>query len=347
MKIAALLLTLLAQEPPSPRVPPPNVLAGFGAQDAPGKAKASIEKVRGQKSYRTSFTATIRIPKSDPMVLTGEGLWISGGVLFIHYRASGGEVKRIVRVGERAWVYHELAEDWATAEELGMNGAGRGVQNPDEVLAVLVKHLAKSSMGAAAMVGGVACDQVELKLAGPDIEKIMKEQAQQGSFEWKDSTAETRLAIDADQLVRQLLCQAELVSADPALKGDKVKYGAEVTVLGYNDTFTMPFHVETEVVDPKTKQRTKTKTPAPLSAAVVAAIAAQPGIPRELSDEIGKMRDTLIAQLVDELGDASTRQLAEEDLVRLGKACVPALEKVAGDKERGPSAKKVLDLLKK
>jgi hypothetical protein len=308
-------------------------------QDAPGKAKASIEKVRTQKSYRTAFTATIKIPKSDPMVLTGEGLWTSGGVLFIHYRASGGDVKRIVRVGERSWVYHEVAEEWATAEELGMNGAGRGVQNPDEVLAVLVNHLEKATMGAPAKIGAAACDQVELKLAGPDIEKIMKEQAQQGSFEWKDSKAEARLAIDADQLLRQLLCQAELSSADPAIKGDKVKYGAEVTVLGYNDAFTMAFEVE----DPKTKK----KSPVPLSAAVVAAIAAQAGIPKELADEIGKVRETLIAQLVDELGDAATRSIAEEDLVRLGKACVPALERVAGDKDRGPSAKKVLELLKK
>jgi len=308
-------------------------------QDAPGKAKASIEKVRTQRSYRTTFTATIRIPKSDPMVLTGEGLWASGGVLFIHYRASGGDVKRIVRVGERSWVYHEVGEEWVAAEELGMNGAGRGVQNPDEVLAVLVNHLEKATMGVPATIGGAACDQIELKLAGPDIEKIMKEQAQQGSFEWKDSKAEARLAIDADRLLRQLLCQAELSSADPNIKGEKVKYGAEVTVLGYNDRFTMAFEVE----DPKTKK----KSTVPLSAAVVAAIAAQAGIPKELADEIGKVRDTLIAQLVDELGDASTRSIAEEDLVRLGRACVPALERVAADKDRGPSAKKVLELLKK
>jgi hypothetical protein len=299
-------------------------------------ARAALEKVAAQKSYRTKFAARIEVPNSDPMNLAGENVVVNGGVLFITYRASGGETKRIVRAGNQAWVYHELAEEWVTAEEAGMGGAGRGVQNPEEVLAVLGKHLKGTTLAGASKVGERATDEYVLKLSGDDIEAIVKEQAQQGSFNWKESSAEIRMHVGSDALVYRFSVNAELISADDAIKGQKVRYAADVEVQDFNASFAMPFVVE----DPKTK----TKSDLPLDAAVIEGIAARPKMPAELAAEVEKLRSARIATLIADLGskDFELRELAESELKRFGKTAVPALKKALDDKDRAESAKKLL-----
>ncbi len=306
-------------------------------QDPQGRVQSSIEKVRAQKSFRTEFTAVIKAPDSDPMELKGETVCVTGGVLFIHYRGSGGDIKRIVRVGDKAWVYHPLAEEWVTAEELGMNGAGRGVQNPDEVLTVLGKHLDK--VAAAGHEGGR--DAFEVKLKGADIEKMMKEQAQQGSFEWKESSAEAKLQVGADGLIHKLSTQAALVSADPKLKGQTVRYSAEVSVAAYNADFAMRFSVE----DPKKK----TKVDVAIAPVVLEAIEKQPGVPKELLDEIAKMRASRIQKLIADLGakEHPVREAASVELKQFGKAAVPALKEALNDKDRAGPARTLLQEIDK
>ena len=136
-----------------------TLAACMQVQEAPEKVKASIEKVRLQKSYRTTFTSKLEVPNSTPMDIIGDNVVVAGGVLFTTYKASGGETKRIVRAGDQAWVYHEMAEEWVTAEEVGMSGAGRGVQNPDDVLSVLSHHLKGTATVGKSMVGKIACDE--------------------------------------------------------------------------------------------------------------------------------------------------------------------------------------------
>lgn len=297
-------------------------------QDGPARAKAAIEKVRAQKSYGTKFSAEIRAPNSDPMILNGEGLWVAGGVLFIHYKASGGEVRRIVRVGDQAWVYHELAEGWVDAREVGMNGAGRGVQNPDEVLGVLVNHL-----GNAALDGREdGRDVLRIRMSGADIEKVMKEQSQQGSFEWTESTAEAKALVGGDDLIARLTSSAELVSSDPNIKGQKVRYRADIEVTAYNAAFVMTFYVE----DPKTKA----KSDVPIDPRVMEAIEKRAGVPRELLDEIGRMREARIAKLVADLEskELTAREVADYELELFGRAALPALRS-----SRAPGAKALIE----
>ena len=114
--------------------------------DAVEKTKAAVEKTRSQKSYRVSFDAVVRVPDSDPMKINGETVWVAPGVLFTQYTASGGETVRLLRLGEKVWLYHMLAEEWLSAEESGKPGAGRGMQNPDEVLSTVMKAADKAPL---------------------------------------------------------------------------------------------------------------------------------------------------------------------------------------------------------
>ena len=158
------------------------------------------------------------------------------GVLYVHYTASGGDEKMIVRAGARnVWVYHPLLQDWPTADQTGMPGAGRGIQNPDEVLAVVARHT-----GAAKLLKP---GTVELAFGGDDIEKIMKEQAQKGAFVWKESSARMVITVDAESRVQKFMCDATLQSADPNVKG-AVHYTAEVTFAGYNGARELRFRDE-------------------------------------------------------------------------------------------------------
>ncbi len=220
------------------------------AQDAPKAAKDAIEKVAASSSYKVKFTATIKTPNSDPLVLNGETVRLKGGVLYIHYKASGGDEKRIIRVGEEVWLYHDLAEEWVSAAEAANPGAGRGVQNPEEVLGVVVKHLEKAAFAA----GG---KQVDLKIDGTDIEKIMKEQANQGAMNYKESSAEVSLGLAADGRISKFTCAAHLASTDPALKGQKVEYIATVEVQSYDTEKDLKFTIP----DPKTKKPVELAVP--------------------------------------------------------------------------------------
>jgi len=203
-------------------------------QDGAAKAKAAIQKVADSGSYKVKFTATVTTPGSDPVVHEGETVRVKGGVLFIYAKASGGAEKRIVRVGNKVWVYHEVAEDWVDAAENAAAGAGRGVQNPDEVLDIISKHLEKATLSADG-------NTVNLKVDGGDIEKIMKEQTNQGAMNYKESSAEIGLALDGSGRVAKFSCAAHLASTDPALKGKKVEYVASVEVQSYDQEKELKF----------------------------------------------------------------------------------------------------------
>jgi hypothetical protein len=113
-----------------------------------------------------------------------------------------------------------------------MAGAGRGIQNPDEVLAVVARH----TQSAKAVKPGL----IELSFAGDDIEKIMREQAQAGAFEWKESSARLEVGIDADGRVSRFSCDATLKSTNPQVKGT-VRYTGDVELVAYNAATELKF----------------------------------------------------------------------------------------------------------
>jgi hypothetical protein len=202
-------------------------------QDPRSVLDHAARNTRGQKSYETKFKARLAAPKSDPLDYDGRCVWVAPGVLYTHYTATGGDEKNIVRAGpSKAWVYHPLVK-WTTADEAGMPGAGRGVQNPDEVLGVLAKGGGTLKL--------LRPGAVELTFTGDDIESIMKEQAQQGAFQWKDSTAVVELETDAQNRVRKFSVRASLKSSDPKVTG-AVEYAAQVEIVDYNQATELKFY---------------------------------------------------------------------------------------------------------
>lgn len=228
------------------------------AKDYDPKNPASVVEhvawnTRTQKSYEAAWKGRLAVPRSDPLDYDGRCVWVRPGVLYSHYTASGGDEKRIVRAGNAGTWVHNALVGWVTADEAGIPGAGRGIQNPDEALGVL----ARNPSTAVLIEPGV----VELTFVGDDIERIMKEQAQQGAFDWKQSKAVLRLTSDAERRLKQLTCKAVLTSADPKVQG-AVEYTATIDVLSYGQAEQLAF------TDEK-------KRPIPLSKKMNEAIAAQ------------------------------------------------------------------------
>lgn len=220
-------LLLLACQGGSPAKPAKEL----DPKDAKSVLEHAAFNTRTQQSYETRFKARLTT-SGAPLDYDGRCVWVYPGVLYVHYTASGGDEKMIVRAGDRdVWVWNTLV-GWVTADEAGMPGAGRGIQNPDEILAVLGRN---SSTAKLAQPG-----VVDLPLAGDDIEKIMKEQASKGAFNWKESKADLGLAVDGDNRLQKFTCAATLRSNDPNVKGT-VGYTAEVTLVGYNAARELKF----------------------------------------------------------------------------------------------------------
>ena len=212
--------------------PPTKPAKGLDAKDPRSVLEYAAFNTRTQQSYETTFKARLTT-SGAPLDYDGRCVWVRPGVLFVHYTASGGDEKMIVRTSPAdAWVYHSVAGQWATAAEIAMPGAGRGIQNPDEVLAVVSRHTGNATL----LKPGV----VQLSFTGEDIEKVMKEQASKGAFDWKESSATLVLTVDAENRLQQFTCDATLKSTSPEVK-EKVRYTAEVTLVAYNAARDLKF----------------------------------------------------------------------------------------------------------
>lgn len=212
--------------------PPAKPAQELDPKDPRSVVEHAAYATRTLGSYETKFKARLTTTGA-PLDYEGRCVWVNPGVLYVHYTASGGDEKMILRAGDRSvWVYHPLVGSWVTADEAGMAGAGRGIQNPDEVLAVLARHTGTAKF----QKPGV----VEMAFSGDDIEKIMKEQASKGSFDWKESNARLELAVGPDNRLERFSCDATLKPSDPAVKGS-VRYTAEVTVVGSNGARDLKF----------------------------------------------------------------------------------------------------------
>ncbi len=258
------------------------LLAALPVQDGPAAVRAAVEKTRAQKSYTASFTGEVRIPKSDPLQLKGEMVWVTPGVLFLSYTASGGDEVRVVRVGEPAWLFHLVVEDWVPAEEAGKPGVGRGMQNPDEVLSALLKVADRAKAGGREKAGGVDCDRHDLALGGADLEDVMKNMANRDSFKFAESSGAIQVWTGADGRVRKLDLSAKLASKDDALKGQLATIQGGVEVRAFDHDYSIDF----SMMDPATKK----KTPIVLSKEVADAIRALKGVPAELLGRLDKLQ---------------------------------------------------------
>ena len=231
MKFLTLLSALLlaCQAPP-----PAKPAKELDPKDARSVLEHAVFKTRTQKRYEVKFKARLTT-SGAPLDYDGRCVWVSPGVLYDYYTASGGDEKMIVRAGDQdVWVYNSIV-GWVTADEAGMAGAGRGIQNPDEILAVVGANSATARLAKPGLV--------ELPLSGDDLEKIMKGQANKNAFNWKNSKADLSLAVDAENRLQKFTCDATLEAIGAGANGGNatVKYTGEVTLVGYEGAENIKF----------------------------------------------------------------------------------------------------------
>jgi hypothetical protein len=216
--ILAIGLASVQGEPPAKPLDP---------KDARSVVEHALYNTRSQKSYETAFWARLEAPLGA-YDYKGRSVWVSPDILYLEFSGSGKNEQKIVRAGEKSvWVYHSPSGQWPRAEELGDAGAGRGIQNPDEVLGLLAKHTATAKF--------LKSGAIELAFTGNDLVKIMKGHA--GAINPKTSSAKVELVVDRETRIEKFACDATLV----LLAGDKNRYTSEITLVGYNGATGLVF----------------------------------------------------------------------------------------------------------
>ena len=68
------------------------------------------------------------------LLIEGDAVWISPDLLMTQYKSTAGRDIYGFSAGDRSWVYHEVVEEWITAQEAGLETIGRSFQNPAKLL---------------------------------------------------------------------------------------------------------------------------------------------------------------------------------------------------------------------
>lgn len=201
---AALLLVGLAgwiaiRTLPKLRPDPKDLVTPLRPRD--GEVGAVIS-TRSLDRYRMTYEAAIRVGGSE-QVFRGECLWIKPGILFAQGSAPGVQDRRILRVRARTWVYHELLEDWVAAGEMGAPHAGRGIENPDDVLAILQRR--------APLTDG----DFRIAIAGSDVMELFPDPAHR-PVDWSGVLADVRCSV-REGLLSSILVTAQEPAREAAL----------------------------------------------------------------------------------------------------------------------------------
>jgi len=200
------------------------ILASQNGEEASDVLRRAAATTRQQKGYEVAFKSRLQAV-GDPLDREGKAVWTSPGVLYIHFTGSGREDQKIVRAGEKVWAYLSVQRDWYTPEEAGLDGAGSGIQNPDEVLQILSKNAGSAKL--------VKPGTIRVDLTGNDLARVVKA----GGFLWNKSTARVDLELDGSNRITKVACEATLVDA----KNLTVRYSAEVNLAFDRGTTDLAF----------------------------------------------------------------------------------------------------------
>jgi hypothetical protein len=186
-------------------VPPEKPL---DRKDARSVAEHAIFNTRKQERYETAFKATIAPAVGDRFERKGTSLWLSQGILSLHYLASGNRDMNVLRVRDEVWIYshHERVKDWVTAAQDGDERAGRGLENPEEALALLSSHLAEARFDAKG--------NVEMALAGKSLAAALKGHPQADEIDPDASSMKALLETDKDGRLKSVAFSATLRPKD-------------------------------------------------------------------------------------------------------------------------------------
>lgn len=193
----------------------PGVRAG--AQGEPGKEDAgsllrkALETTRASPSLRSHYTFKIQVPGQKPVEIHGTAL-IVGDLVFIEYRGTADQVKFIVRKGDRVLQWHFTAELWVDSrKDMGDRGAGRGLQNPNEVLDLIASH----SKDAVAARETAEERTVSLTLGGETLRPLLRFDLREEEVDWSRTEVKGELDVrKADGWISRIRCSAALPTRD-------------------------------------------------------------------------------------------------------------------------------------
>ncbi len=185
---------------------------------------SAIHNTRSQKSYELTYKARLSSP-ARAVDYAGRCVWVSPGILYIQYQTPGHDDKKVIRAGEKdVWVYHPLSEDWYTAEEVGLPSVARGINNPDEVLAILERYKDTPRL----LKPGV----IEVTIDGNDLAEILKNYFHNLAINPRDSSARLELTLDRQSRLQK-------VTFDATVSGMRIT--AKAIIVGYNEALEIKF----------------------------------------------------------------------------------------------------------
>jgi len=187
-------------------------------KDAASVVEHAVYNTRSQKNYETAFKSRVKSPGSDAFERQGTCLWMAPGLLSLHYTGSGREEMNVIRAGRDVWVYED--NQWLSADETTKGGAGRGIQNPDEVMAVLSQHAARAKFDAK--------DEIDLEIPGADLVKIINNP----EVDPLKSSLTVHVRTDKDLRVKSLTLKANVTFKDPGTPA--AAYEGHVDVTAFN-----------------------------------------------------------------------------------------------------------------
>jgi len=186
-------------------------------KDPASVVEHAVYNTRSQKNYETAFTSRMKATGSDAFERQGTCLWMAPGLLSLHYTGSGREEMNVIRAGRDVWVYQG---EWLTAEEAFKDGAGRGIQNPDEVMAVLSQHASRAKFDAKG--------EIDLEIPGADLVKIINNP----EVDPLKSSLTVHVEKDKDLRVKSLTLKASVTFKDPG--SPAAAYEGRVDVTAFN-----------------------------------------------------------------------------------------------------------------
>lgn len=199
-------------------------------QESPkDRLDAALKGAREARTLTYRYALKTEIPMSDPFEAAGRGVTGPERLVFLDVRGTGGIDKKMIVTPRGTLIWHAFLEDWVTAEEFGDPAAGRGFQNPHDLLEVIAAETA----GAAAAEGGA----VRLRFDGQAAIRLLDRLQVDGArLDPEGTWSEVTVNLDGGR-IRSLHSNAHInFAAQPnaAQQIDSFEYDVKVDVEAYD-----------------------------------------------------------------------------------------------------------------
>jgi hypothetical protein len=200
-------------------------------QDPSTLLREVVQKMKQQKGYRIEFESELKIPDSDSPRQKGTILVINPDTVYVNFEGTGKQRVVAIRKGKRILQRHPILEEWLPPEVMGEAGIGQGIQDPNHILEVLLRHAA-----GAKSKGDKELRFIEIRIKGKEVLDMLAEYGLDAStVEPERSNLVINLRIDGKKtLIKGFTIEARLMGASQKIKGKYLYYKAKAKIEDYN-----------------------------------------------------------------------------------------------------------------